>query len=495
MPRPFLQSLKDSTMKCQHFQTYQNRRDWLNRTACGFAGLSLAAIAASENSGGILGAAENDSAAANSGEAVRSLLPHLFPRVKRIIFLFMWGGPSHVDLFDPKPLLNEFAGRSVTPEAFGGKQPPGGTILGSPFRFQKRGASGIEISELFPELSRHADRLCVVRSMHTNGSAHGEALLNLHTGQSNLVRPSVGAWVSYGLGSESENLPAFITISPPRGHGGVQNYGSAFLPAVHQAMAIGAAEIPIKNARIANLRNERVTRDLQSEQLGLVRRLGKAHQQNAGGDSGIEGLIASYELAFRMQSEIPQIMDLNGETPDVLKLYGIDTEPTDNFGRQCLLARRFAEQGVRYIQVSTDYTWDHHSKVNEGLVKECAQVDRPISGLLTDLAQRGMLEDTLVVWGSEFGRTPTAENQDGRNHHPQAFSVWMAGGGVRGGLTWGQTDDFGFGPVENPVHMHDFHATLLYALGIDHKRLTYRHAGRDFRLTDVHGNVVHELFV
>lgn len=471
-------------MPCYQFLNPTSRRLMLRHSACGFAQLSLAALAGHQAT----------AATTWTDQEPGNLLPHLPQRAKRVIFLFMWGGPSHVDLFDYKPRLNEFAGRSVTAEAYGGQQPPGGTILGSPFRFQQHGESGVHISELFPELARHADRLCVVRSMHTDGSAHGEALLNLHTGHSNLVRPSVGAWVSYGLGSESANLPAFVTISPPRGHGGVQNYGSAFLPARHQGTAIGAAEIPIADARVTNITNSKLDRATQRQQLDLIQQLNQQHLQNAVTDQGVEGLIASYELAFRMQSAIPQIMSIADETPDTLRLYGVDSEPTNNFARQCLLARKFAEQGVRYIQVSTDYTWDHHTKVNSGLVKECAQVDRPIAGLLTDLDRRGLLDDTLVVWGSEFGRTPTAENTDGRNHHPQAFTMWMAGGGVRNGLTYGSTDDFGFHPVEKPMHMHDFHATLLHALGIDHTRLTFRHAGRDFRLTDVHGNVAHELF-
>jgi hypothetical protein len=343
-------------------------------------------------------------------------------------------------------------------------------------------------------LSRHADRLCVVRSLHTEGSAHGEALLRLHTGQANLVRPSVGAWVSYGLGSENDCLPAFITISPPRGHGGVQNYGSAFLPAMHQAMAIGSAETPIAQAVVSNLGNARWPATQQREQLDLVQSLNRRHSQSSGTDPQIEGLIANYELAFRMQSTMPAIMGIQDESKSTLELYGIGADPSDNFGRQCLLARKFAEQGVRYIQVSTNYTWDHHQKVQQGSIAESAKVDRPIAGLIADLAQRGMLDDTLILWGAEFGRTPMVENGDGRNHHPQAFSVWMAGGGIRGGMMFGATDDFGYRPVENPVHMHDLHATLLYALGIDHERLTYRHAGRDFRLTDVHGNVVREIF-
>ena len=471
-------------MPCNRFHTNISRREVLSHSACGIAHVSLAAIAGQQLT----------ASTATKPNETSDVKRHFIARAKRVIFLFMWGGPSHVDLFDYKPRLNEFAGRSVTAEAYGGKNPPGGEILGSPFRFARHGQGGIWISELFPQLAKHADELCVVRSMHTDGSAHGEALLNLHTGHSNLVRPSVGAWVSYGLGSESENLPAFITISPPRGHGGVQNYGSAFLPAKHQGTAIGSAETPIAQAKISNLQNNTIDRHEQRAQLDLIQSLNREHLQQANDDSAIEGLIASYELAYRMQSTIPSIMDLNDESAETLRLYGVGVSPTDNFARQCLLARKFCEQGVRYIQVSTDYTWDHHKQNNQGLIKECSQVDQPIAALLTDLARRGLLDETLVVWGAEFGRTATVENGDGRNHHPQAFTMWMAGGGARGGMTYGATDDFGFHPVDKPVHMHDFHATLLYALGIDHKRLTYRFAGRDFRLTDVYGNVIHDLF-
>src|SRR6478672_8809994 len=470
-------------MSCHQFIQTTTRRDMLRASAGGFGQLVLAALAAQ-------GARAEKRAAAGP---IPLPAPHFPPRARRIIFLFMWGGPSHVDLFDPKPRLNEEDGKQLAGNSVGSDKEQLGTLLGSPFRFAQHGEDGTWISELFPQLSRHADKLCVVRSVHTEGSAHGEALLRLHTGQANLVRPSVGAWVSYGLGSDNENLPAFITISPPRGHGGVQNYGSAFLPALHQGTAIGSAEIPIAKAVVSNLGNQRLGPKEQREQLDLIQSLNRQHIRASGEDQQIEGLIANYELAFRMQSTMPAIMSLNDESQSTLDLYGIGAEPTDNFGRQCLLARKFAESGVRYIQVSTNYTWDHHKKVKEGSITESAKVDRPIAGLLEDLARRGLLEDTLVLWGAEFGRTPMVENGDGRNHHPQAFTMWLAGGGVRGGLTYGATDDFGYRPVENPVHMHDLHATLLHALGLDHQRLTYRHAGRDFRLTDVYGNVVRDI--
>ena len=470
-------------MSCHQFLPSSTRRDMLRKSASGFGKVALAALAGQ----GALADRQRSLRAASPD------LPHIRPRAKRIIFLFMWGGPSHVDLFDPKPRLNTESGQPLSGASVGSDRDQLGTLLGSPFKFAQYGDSGIWMSELFPHLSQHADRMSVIRSVHTEGSAHGEALLRLHTGQANLVRPSVGAWISYGLGCESENLPAFITISPPRGHGGVQNYGNAFLPALHQGTAIGSAETPVAEAAVSNLVNTQLKPDLQRTQLDLIQSLNGHHLREASVDSRIEGLIANYELAFRMQSAMPGVMDLNSETAETLDLYGIGSDPTDNFGRQCLLARRFAEQGVRYIQVSTNYTWDHHKQVQEGSVAETAKVDRPIAGLLQDLARRGLLEDTLVLWGGEFGRTPMAENEDGRNHHPRAFTVWMAGGGVRGGLTYGATDDFGYAPVEQPVHMHDLHATLLYALGLDHERLTYRHAGRDFRLTDVYGNVVHDV--
>lgn len=471
-------------MACHQFSPRSTRRTMLRNSACGFGQVALSALLANQ------AFATSDADAWTETDRP----PHFRPRAKRIIFLFMWGGPSHVDTFDPKPRLKMDDGKPISPESVGSERKSLGNALASPFRFAQHGNGGVWISELFPQLARQADRLCVIRSLHTEGSAHGEALLRLHTGQANLVRPSVGAWLSYGLGSENENLPAFITISPPRGHGGVQNYGSAFLPAIHQGTAIGSAEIPIAKAKISHIGNPRLDSRTQREQLDFIQQLNQEHLQKATTDPGIEGLIANYELAFRMQTTIPEVMNVEQESQETLDLYGVGKEPTDNFGRQCLLARKFAEAGVRYIQVSTDYTWDHHKKVKEGLIEESAKVDRPIAGLLTDLARRGLLDDTLVVWGAEFGRTPMVEGADGRNHHPQAFTMWMAGGGVRGGLTYGSTDDFGYRPVENAVHMHDLHATLLYALGIDHERLTYRHAGRDFRLTDVHGNVVEALW-
>ncbi len=466
-------------LPCHRFIRSTSRRELLRDSACGFGSIALAAMAGQSAVG---------ADAVSSATGSTATIP---VRAKRVLFLFMWGGPSHVDFFDPKPELNSRSGTALNGTSVGGADMRLGDLLGSPFKFDQHGESGTWMCELFPLLARHVDRMCVIRSMHTEGNAHGEALLRLHTGQANLVRPSVGAWVSYGLGSENNSLPSFITISPPRGHGGAQNYGSAFLPAMHQGTAIGSAEIPIARAKISNLVNPRITTERQRSQLDLIQAINSRHLRNVGIDQNVEGLIANYELAFRMQSTIPAVMKLSDETKETMDLYGIGADPTDNFGRQCLLARKFAEAGVRYIQVSTDYTWDHHKQVKEGSITEAAKVDRPIAGLLEDLARRGLLDDTLVIWGAEFGRTPMVQNGDGRNHHPKAFTMWMAGGGAKPGLTYGATDDFGYAPVENPVHMHDLHATILYALGLDHERLTYRHAGRDFRLTDVYGNIVH----
>ncbi len=484
-------------MACYNFQQSTTRRRMLQASACGFGQLALAAMLGGklQSGGNHLLASENLSN--KIGHNLDSVTgPRCFPqRAQRVIFLFMWGGPSHVDLFDPKPTLARHEGQDLDATSVGFDSSRSlGKLIASPFKFSQHGESGVWISEVFPHLARHADQLCVIRSLHTEGSAHGEALLRLHTGQSNLVRPSVGAWVSYGLGRETDEVPAFITISPPRGHGGVQNYGSAFLPARHQGTAIGSAELPIASAKVPYIANTRWSPQVQRDQLDLLQQLNQTHLEQLGADAGVEGLIANYELAYRMQSQIPQVMDLDQETPATLAMYGINQQPTDNFGRQCLLARKFAEAGARYIQVSTDYTWDHHTKVVEGTRNEAAKVDLPIAGLLADLRQRGMLEDTLVVWGAEFGRTPMVENGDGRNHHPQGFTMWTAGGGTQGGLTYGATDDFGYRPVEKPMHMHDLHATLLYALGFDHQRLVFTHSGREFRLTDVHGKIATALF-
>jgi hypothetical protein len=328
--------------------------------------------------------------------------------------------------------------------------------------------------------------------MYSRGQSHGQAVSMLHTGSDNLVRPSVGAWVSYGLGTENPDLPAFVSISPASGHGGPRNSGCAFLPATHQATAIGNSG-KLGDARIRHLGNDKIDPDEQRRQLDLLQTINRDHLRRAGRDTQISGAIESFELAFRMQSVAPDVLNLAREPDHVQQAYGIGTKETDNFGRQCLLARRLVEAGVRYVEVSTGNVWDQHSGLKSGHEKNSLATDKPVAALLADLKARGMLDDTLVVWGGEFGRTPIVQGSNGRDHNPQGFTTWMAGGGAKAGIAYGNTDDFGYFAQEDRVHMHDLHATMLHLLGLDHMRLTYRYAGRDFRLTDVYGNVVHDL--
>jgi hypothetical protein len=348
------------------------------------------------------------------------------------------------------------------------------------------------VSELLPHTAKLSDKLCVIRSMHSRGQSHGQAVSMIHTGSDNLVRPSVGAWVSYGLGSDNPDLPSFVSISPASGHGGPRNYGCAFLPAIHQATTIGRSG-KLGNAKIQHLGNSQMTNNEQQGQLELLQAINRDHLKRVQHDSHIAGQIESFNLAFRMQRAAPDVLDLSREPKHMHQLYGVGQKETDNFGRQCLLARRMAEAGVRYIELSTGNVWDQHGNLKSGLESNARRTDQPIAALLTDLERRGMLEDTLVVWGGEFGRTPIAQGKNGRDHNPQGFTTWMAGAGVRGGLAYGNTDDYGYFAVENRVHVHDLHATMLHLLGIDHLQLTYRYAGRDFRLTDVYGNVVHDV--
>jgi hypothetical protein len=461
-----------------------DRRRFLQTTACGFGGLALA-----------------DLLAASQAATVSRPLPHFAPRAKRVIFLFMAGGVSQVDSFDHKPLLEREDGRSrefadARSIARGGK----GTtarVMKPLWPFRQRGASGKWTSDLFPELSRHVDRLCFLHGMHTDGVAHGPATLFLHTGTTTQIRPSVGSWVSYGLGTENDNLPAFVTLSPSMGNGGPRNYSSGFLPAVHQGTAVGRADIPAKESGIRLMGNPRRDDASEREQFELVQALNRDQLAARGGGAGsdLEAIVESYELAWRMQRFAPSVLDLADETAHTLALYGIGSPETDSFGRQCLRARRLAEAGVRFIQVSysdnsNNPAWDQHSNMPKH-AEHAARVDRPIAGLLEDLAARGLLEDTLVWWGGEFGRNPFAEkNGTGRDHDPDGFTVWLAGGGVKRGHSHGATDEFGHVAVEGRTHMRDLHATVLHVLGLDHTRLTYRFAGRDFRLTDVAGEVI-----
>jgi Protein of unknown function (DUF1501) len=466
---------------CFRFTPTYNRRDMLRLSANGFGLLALADL---------LSAADTPIDSKNP-LAIRP--PHFTPKAKRIIFLFMHGGPSQVDTFDYKPELKKHDGKPYPGQKPRVQFAQTGNLLASPWEFKPGGKCGTMISDLFPHVRDRADDLCVIRSIHADNSAHGGALLQLHTGSDTFVRPSIGSWLTYGLGTEDQNLPGFVTICPTLGHGGVQNWSSAFLPAAFQGTPIGHAGIKCKDAKLTNIAPD-TPADLQRMQLDLLKQVNQNHLQQSGPDAALEGRINSFELAYRMQAEAPSLMDLSGETKETLDLYGIGEDKTDNFGRQCLLARRFAEKGVRFLQCTHSYKWDQHEDLKKLHDKNAREVDKPIAALLTDLKRRGLLNDTLVWWGGEFGRTPTAQgNRDGRDHNPHAFSMWLAGGGVKAGTTVGATDDFGYYAAENKVHMHDLHATLLYLLGLDHEKLTYRYAGRDFRLTDVAGRVVKEV--
>lgn len=464
---------KDAALQ---FDSPWSRRAMLKNTAMGFGALALADILARGSSA--------------DGTALRQT--HFVPRAKRVIFLFMHGGPSAVDTFDYKPLLDRDDGKPLPFEKPRIQFAQTGNLLRSPWKFRQYGECGAWVSDLFPEVGKCADDLCFIKSMHGSNEAHGGALLKIHTGSDTFVRPSKGAWISYGLGSENENLPAFVTINPTLGHGGVQNFGSGFLPPEHQATRIGSSGASMKGASIANLTPPKAQRYNQRSQLDFVQKLNRHRLNQHKGTPELEARIESLELAFRMQIEAPDVLDLTQETEATHKLYGIDQPTTENFGRECLLARRLSESGVRFVQVSHAY-WDQHSELKEQHSALAAQVDRPIAGLLKDLKQRGLLEDTLVIWGAEFGRTPTAQGNNGRDHNPHAFTYWFAGGGTKPGFSYGRSDDYGFYAVDQKVHVHDYHATLLHLLGLDHEKLTFHYGGRDFRLTDVHGRVIHDI--
>ncbi len=466
-----------------------NRRDLLRRSATGFGYLALLAMLQDEAR-----------SATPTAPPFRSPLaprpPQFATRAKRVIFLFMKGGPSHVDTFDYKPLLDRDHGKP-----FPGQKPrvqfaPTNNLLRSPWKFKQHGESGTWVSELFPNVAGCVDDICFLHSVHGTNPAHGGALLKLHTGSDNFVRPSMGAWVSYGLGTENDNLPAFVTICPTLAHGGVNNWGSAFLPAAFQGTPIGNASIPANQAKVRYMRNDRVPPAVQRLQLELESEANHRHMRASGADPNLEARIHSFELAYRMQSRMPEAEDLGQESLETRKLYGMDDPITENFGRQCLLARRFIERGVRFVQCTHSdpkVQWDQHGDLKNGHEEKSREVDKPIAGLLRDLKARGLLDDTLVIWGGEFGRTPTAQGSDGRDHNPEGFTMWLAGGGVKGGYHYGATDDYGYYAAVNKMHIHDFHATLLHLLGINHLKLTYRYAGRDFRLTDVYGQVATDI--
>jgi hypothetical protein len=438
-----------------------SRRDFLRNAACGFGSLAFSGLAL-------------EAAARDNPLAPRA--PHFRARAKRVIFLFMQGGPSHVDTFDYKPLLQRDDGKPRPAGADGKGRGQGGTLLGSPWAFRPRGKSGLMISDLFPRLSEHADDLCLLNGMHTDNPAHPQATIQMHTGTSQFVRPSMGSWVLYGLGTSNQDLPGYVSLSPVQN---AQTYGAAFLPAAYQGTAIGGAS---GNAKIPNV-TPGLPAEFQKKQLDLVREMNRDLHDRAPDGGDVEAVIGSFELAFKMQTSVPAVMDLSKEPGSVRDLYG-----KGPFAEQCLLARRLAESGVRFIEV-THRGWDQHQNLRAALERNCQAIDQPIAALLGDLKQRGLLNETLVVWGGEFGRTPAQQGRDGRNHNNRGFSMWMAGGGVKGGLRYGATDDYGFAAAAGKVHIHDLHATILHCLGLDHEKLTYRYAGRDFRLTDVRGTV------
>jgi hypothetical protein len=424
-------------------------------------------------------------------------LPHFAPRAKRMIFLFPHGGPSQVDTFDYKPELQKRDGQPLPFDkpriAFAAT----GNLLASPWKWAQHGECGAWVSELFPHVAGEVDRLCFVKSLHGTNDAHGGALLALHTGSDTFVRPSLGSWLIYGLGSENRALPGYVTICPTLGHGGVNNWSSAFLPGVYQGVPMGNAAVPADRATFRHLTHVGGTAEEQRAQLDLLRRLNERHARARGDADDLAARAESFELAWRMQGEAPAVMDLGSESAATLERYGIGVAETDNFGRQCLMARRFAEAGVRFVQCTHSYKWDQHGDLVRDHTKNAREIDKPIAGLLQDLAARGLLEDTLVLWAGEFGRTPVSQGSGpsaGRDHNPHGFTIWMAGGGVKPGFSYGATDDFGYYAAGDKVHVHDLHATILALMGLDHERLTYRYAGRDFRLTDVYGHVVQQLF-
>ena len=466
-----------------------SRRDALKTLGCGFGSLAFAGLAQ-----------QRASADANP---LAPKATHHAAKAKRIIFIFMQGGPSHVDSFDYKPrLVREHNSMRTFDDARTFAKTRTITqhrVMQPMWRYSQHGESGKWASNLFPHIAGISDELCFLHGMHTEGIAHGPATLFLHSGSTNMVRPSMGSWVTYGLGTENENLPGFVTLCPSMGNGGPRNWGNAFLPAAYQGTPIGRAGTPASQARIRNIANERLSEGDQRRRFDLLQSLNQEQMSRSTGDSDLEAVIGSFELAYRMQTFAPNVLDIASETAETQRLYGIGRPQTDNFGKQCLMARRLLESGVRYVQVtygdnSDNPAWDQHSNLAQHGTHAMA-TDQPVAGLIMDLKRRGLLEDTLVWWGGEFGRTPYAErNGTGRDHNPNGFSVFLAGGGVKKGFSYGATDEYGHHAVEDKVHMHDLHATLLHLMGLDHTRLTYRYAGRDYRLTDVSGRVVNEIF-
>lgn len=469
------------------------RRELLGDACGGMLGTALAWLMAQEFPA---------RAAAASFDPLRPFTPraaHFAPRAKACIVLFMYGGVSQVDTFDPKPALNKHDGQPMpnleNDPLFKVRNP--GTLLGSTRKFARFGQSGIEVAaDLYPHVAQKVDELAVIRSCYADSFAHGSGLLQMNTGSLRQGFPSMGSWAVYGLGSENQDLPAYVVLLDHRGGpiGGAPNWGAGFMPAAFQGTQFRTTGDPLIDLSPP----PGVSADEQQRQLALLRRLGQMQQDRLPPQSELAARLASYELAFRMQAQAPLAVDLNEETAETQRLYGLDQPETEKFGRRCLLARRLVERGVRFVQVYSggghnDENWDAHGNVNANHELHCKETDQPIAALLADLKRRGLLDETLVVWVGEFGRTPTGQNGKGRDHNPRGFSIWMAGAGIPGGQVYGATDDLGYAAVENKVHVHDIHATLLHLMGLDHERLTFFHAGREYRLTDVEGNVLHDV--
>ncbi|MBX5496356.1 MAG: DUF1501 domain-containing protein [Bryobacteraceae bacterium] len=438
-----------------------SRRTLLRSAGAGFGYLAFSAMLQAAN------------------KPLASKQPHFRPRAKRIIFLFMEGAMSSLDTFEYKPELQKNAGKSG---------PGGGVLTPSKFQFKQYGQSGSWFSELLPHIAKHADELCWIRGLHTDTPAHPQAVVQLHTGSANaaLTRPSMGAWLLYGLGTENQDLPGYVTINPPPNFGGAVNYGSAFLPAQYQGTRISDSGF------LSNLKPASSAR-MQRNQLDLIQAMNRDLAISPDAPEPVDGIIESYELAFRMQGKLPELLDISTEPQHVLDAYGVKPGPEGSFARQCLMARRLTEAGVRFVEICQS-GWDHHTNLHKGLIERCRQIDQPTSALLTDLAQRGLLDETLVLFGSEFGRLPMAQGPDGRDHNITGYAMFLAGAGVKKGFSYGATDELGVKAVEGRMHTNDLHATLLALMGLDHKQLTYRYAGRDFRLTDVAGEVHEAIF-
>jgi hypothetical protein len=483
------------------------RRGMLCRSANGFGMLAFS------------GLVNAHTRAADNSRVTNPLVeraPQFTPRAKRVIFLFMSGGPSHIDLFDPKPEVTRNDNQPLPFEMPKLVRTKTGNLRGSPFKFVKHGQSGIEVSELFPNIATCIDDICVIRSMVADNINHNGACLQMNTGEQAFSRPALGSWLLYGLGSENQNLPGFVVISPSQPAQGAPLWSSSFLPASYQGTLVSDLKYPIANltpaGKSSGMSGDRSTaipsqgapREAlarQRRQLDMLRELNELHRDAREEDSRLSARIEAFELAYRMQIEAPEAFDIDAESAATHALYGVDSPVTEIFGKQCLMARRLVERGVRFVQVyhtqtskrSSCQLWDQHGGLRTELPANCAATDRPIAALIKDLKSRGLLEETLVIWGGEFGRTPTAEGTDGREHHPFGFTMWLAGGGIRGGMVHGATDEFGWHAIEDRVHVHDLHATALHLMGIDHTKLTYHYGGRDYRLTDVHGNVVNSI--